>query len=232
MHSALRVCIIQDHSELGERISKLMRERGIWLQEFTAAKDIRADLLAAQPDVLLVDSDVGAGAGAGLVRDLRRNHAFGNRPIIQLVSGPAAAPRKGINTGADIYLRKPFPPKELIYAVESVNSGTPYDTPALHYAGIGLESVGMTASREGRRIFLSVYQFRILRELMRNAERVVSKDDVREAAWNYDKTVTGALLNKVIRSLRRALNADLQPNLIHLVKGRGFVLSTAAPIGE
>src|SRR5260221_14398614 len=102
---------------------------------------------AAEAEILLVDSDFAGGDGARLARSLRADRAISSRPIIQFVSRGAAATGKGANTGADLYLRKPFPLGELLHAIDSVAAVSPERPASLHDADVSLDPVAILVIR-------------------------------------------------------------------------------------
>lgn len=177
----LRICLAEDDQPLAERIAEFLLNRNIDLRICAIAQDISLTFRAAEADILLVDSDFAGGDGARLARSLRSDRAISSRPIIQFVPRGAAAVGKGVNTGADIYLRKPFPLGELLHAIESVTAVPPERPAILHYADISLDPIAMLVVRAGARVALGAYEFRLLRALMQAPEQVIPSRHVIDA---------------------------------------------------
>jgi DNA-binding response OmpR family regulator len=224
----LRICLAEDDLALAERIAEFLLDRNIDLRICTIAQDIGLAVRAAEADILLVDSDFAGGDGARLARSLRADRAISCRPIIQFISRGAAATGKGVNTGADVYLRKPFPLGELLHAIESVAAVPPERPASLHYADISLDPIAMLVIRAGKRIALGAYEFRLLRALMQAPEQVVPSRHVIDAVWHYDEAVTRKMMGTTVNRLRVALNEQGGTNLVRLIPLRGVLLATGS----
>jgi two-component system OmpR family response regulator len=132
----------------------------------------------------------------------------------------------GFTKGGDDYLTKPFSLEELIARVRAVlrrTRGTEEVVNRLQYADLEIDEDTMRVSRGGRPIQLSPTEFKLLRFLMVNRERVLSKSQILDHVWQYDFGGSGGVVENYISYLRKKVD-DVEPPLIHTVRGFGYVL--------
>jgi two-component system OmpR family response regulator len=178
-----------------------------------------ADLILL--DVLMPDRD-----GFEVCRRLRSE---GNQTPIIFLTASAALDQKvsGLRLGADDYMTKPFRLEEVVARIETVlrRSGKgPAATQArLQVADLELDEDAHVVRRAGRRVELSSTEFKVLRYLMANAGRVVSRNQILDAVWQYDFGGGSSVVETYICYLRRKVD-DVEPHLIHTIRGIGYVL--------
>lgn len=186
------------------------------------AAEGRIDL--ALLDVMLPDMD-----GFEVLRRLRATHP--QMAAVFLTAGDALEDRlAGLTLGGDDYVTKPFSLEEVVARVGVVLRRTrpkpsEEDPNRLTYADLVLDEEGHEVRRRGELVNLSPTEFSLLRFLMRNAERVMSRAQILDHVWNYDFNGNSSVVESYISYLRRKVDA-VDPPLIHTVRGVGYVLRT------
>ena len=175
-------------------------------------------------DVVVLDLMLPGIDGFEIARRLRRsdNHT----PILMLTARDAASDIvKGLDTGADDYLTKPFSFEVFLARLRSVarRGSTPRPT-VLQVGDLVLNPASHRVTRGGREIHLSPTEFRLLELLMRRSGRVVPRDAIVEAVWDFDHEVEENTLDTFIRLLRSKVDRDHSHKLIHTVRGIGYTI--------
>jgi two-component system OmpR family response regulator len=173
-------------------------------------------------DVMLPDLD-----GFEVARRLRdANRAV---PVLFLTARDAVQDRiSGLTVGGDDYVTKPFSLEEVVLRIRAilrrcrVEPATAEST-VLRYADLELDEEAHEVRRSGRRIELSPTEFKLLRYLLANAGRVVSKAQILDRVWSYDFGGEGRIVESYVYYLRRKID-NLGPPLIHTIRGVGYVL--------
>ena len=159
----------------------------------------------------------------------RRLRAAGDQtPVIFLTARDADEDKiSGFTQGGDDYLTKPFSLEELVARVRAVLRRTGPQAPPsrLRYADLELDEETLRVTRAGRPIQLSPTEFKVLRYLMLNRERVLSKAQILDHVWDYDFGGNAGVVENYISYLRKKVDA-VDPPLIHTVRGFGYVLRT------
>ena len=179
------------------------------------------------PDVVILDWMIEGIAGIEVCRRLRRAEGTANVPIIMLTARGEEADRvRGLETGADDYLTKPFSPRELIARVGAVLRRV---RPALagevlHYSDLELDVVAHKVRRSGKAIPLGPTEFRLLRHFLEHPGRVFSRERLLDQVWAHDSDIELRTVDVHIRRLRKALNEEGGPDLIRTVRSAGYSL--------
>jgi two-component system phosphate regulon response regulator PhoB len=185
--------------------------------------------LAAQdtPDIILLDWMLPNLSGLEICRQLRRNEQTANVPIIMLTARADEPDRvRGLETGADDYIVKPFSPKELIARIQAVLRRV---RPALAgqdlmFEDIRLDNVSHRVTRNGTPVHLGPTEYRLLRHFMENAGRVFSREQLLDSVWGHDVYVEPRTVDVHIRRLRKAMNEGGGEDFIRTVRSAGYAL--------
>jgi len=175
-------------------------------------------------DVVVLDLTLPGIDGFEIARRLRRSD--NQTPILMLTARDAASDIvKGLDTGADDYLTKPFSFEVFLARLRSVarRGSTPRPT-VLQVGDLVLNPASHRVTRGGREIHLSPTEFRLLELLMRRSGRVVPRDAIVEAVWDFDHEVEENTLDTFIRLLRSKVDRDHSHKLIHTVRGIGYTI--------
>ncbi|HEX7746581.1 MAG TPA: response regulator transcription factor [Micromonosporaceae bacterium] len=224
-----RLLVVEDEPNILELLSASLRFAGFDVETATngtaavsAAKAHRPDLVVL--DVMLPDLD-----GFEVIRQMREE---GTRtPVVFLTARDATDDKiRGLTLGGDDYVTKPFSLEELTARIRAVlrrTTGGEQVPPRLTFADLELDEETHEVYRAGRRVQLSPTEFKLLRYLMLNANRVLSKAQILDHVWNYDFRGDDNIVESYISYLRRKVDAD-QPRLIHTLRGVGYVLRKPA----
>jgi len=198
------------------------------------ASDGEEALLLARetaPDIVILDWMIEGVSGIEVCRRLRRNPATANVPIIMLTARGEESDRvRGLETGADDYMTKPFSPRELIARVGAVLRRV---RPALagemlHYADLEMDVVAHKVRRAGKSVPLGPTEFRLLRHFLEHPSRVFSREQLLDNVWAHDSDIELRTVDVHVRRLRKALNDGDQPDIIRTVRSAGYALDCEA----
>jgi two-component system phosphate regulon response regulator PhoB len=187
-------------------------------------------LLLAQenpPDIVLLDWMIEGVSGIEVCRRLRRNPATANVPIIMLTARGEEVDRvRGLETGADDYLSKPFSPRELVARVGAVLRRV---RPALagemlRYADLEMDVVAHKVRRSGQAVALGPTEFRLLRHFLEHPSRVFSREQLLDSVWPHDSEIELRTVDVHVRRLRKAINDGDRPDIIRTVRSAGYAL--------
>jgi two-component system phosphate regulon response regulator PhoB len=179
------------------------------------------------PDVVILDWMIEGVSGIEVCRRLRRRGSTAHVPIIMLTARGEESDRiRGLETGADDYVTKPFSPRELLARVGAVLRRV---RPALAgeqlaYADVVMDVNAHRVRRAGKPVALGPTEFRLLRHFMENPSRVFSRERLLDAVWSHDPDIDARTVDVHVRRLRRALNEGGLPDLIRTVRSAGYSL--------
>ncbi|MEU4341423.1 response regulator transcription factor [Nocardia sp. NPDC023852] len=208
-------------------------ERGLRLSGFHVlmARDGAQALRSVNehaPDAVVLDMNMPVLDGAGVVTALR---AMGNEVPICVLSARASVDDRisGLESGADDYLIKPFVLAELVARIRALlrrRSDTPAPaTPgAITIGALEVDVAGYRALLHGHEIELTKREFELLATLARNVGVVLSRERLLELVWGYDFAADTNVIDVFVGYLRRKLEVDGTPRLLHTIRGVGFVL--------
>lgn len=220
---AEHILIIEDE----QRIADFLR-RGLTYEGFQV--EMRADgesgLKAARdnpPDLVVLDVMLPGLDGFEVCRRLR---AGGAVPILMLTAKDSVADRvKGLDSGADDYVVKPFAFEELIARVRALlRRSRPSEEMVVHFADLTLNVTTREVTRGARRVDLTTKEFDLLHFFMRHPRQVLPRELIYDRIWGYDFGGESNILEVYIRYLRSKLEAGGEPRLIQTVRGVGYAL--------
>jgi len=179
------------------------------------------------PDLVILDWMIEGVSGIEVCRRLRRRSSTANVPIIMLTARGEESDRiRGLDTGADDYVTKPFSPRELIARVGAVLRRV---RPALageqlSYGDIDMDVEAHRVRRDGKPLQLGPTEFRLLRHFMEHPGRVFSRERLIDAVWQHDPDIDARTVDVHIRRLRKALNEGGRADVIRTVRSAGYSL--------
>jgi two-component system OmpR family response regulator len=225
----IRILAVDDESSLTELLSMAMRYEG-W-QVSTAASGNEAVRAAREvrPDAIVLDMMLPDFDGLEVMRRVRSEDP--DVPIIFLTAKDAVADRiNGLTAGGDDYVTKPFSLEEVIARLRALlrrsGAATGRSESLLVVGDLTLDEDSHEVSRAGDPVQLTATEFELLRYLMRNPRRVLSKAQILDRVWNYDFGGQANVVELYISYLRKKIDAHRAP-MIHTMRGAGYVLRPA-----
>jgi len=233
-----RLVVIDDEPAIRDLLTASLRFAGFEVFDGETGAEALDLVRVKRPDLVVLDVMLPDMDGFTVTRRLRQQ---GHRvPIVFLTARDGASNAvHGLTVGGDDYVTKPFSLEELVARIRAVlrRTGRPAgsdDDGVLRYADLELDEDAHEVRRAGREIDLSPTEFKLLRYLMLNAGRVLSKTQILDHVWEYGWGGDGAIVESYISYLRRKIDAPgpdgvKPPRLIHTKRGVGYVLREAGP---
>jgi two-component system response regulator PrrA len=222
------VLVVDDDAGLRTSLGWALRIEGF---EVDTAPDGWAGMARVQEGdvgLLVLDAALPGLDGIEVTRRLRRDgHVL---PVLILSARGGVDDRvRGLRAGADDYMVKPFAVRELVARLEALRRRAPPRGAVgpgdeLCCADLRVDPRGRRATRAGRPLALTRREFDLLEMLVRNADLVLSRSQLLVGVWGYDSTADSNVVDVFVGYLRRKLEADGRPRLVHTVRGVGFVL--------
>ena len=221
----MRILVVDDEPAVREAVDRALRLEGYRTELAADGREALDSLAAAPPDAVVLDVLMPAVDGLEVCRRLR---AAGDRtPVLMLTARDAIADRvRGLDAGADDYLVKPFALDELRARLRALlrRAAPASDGGLLRFEDLVLDSAGHTVRRGARDVELTRTEFLLLELFLRHPRQVLTRSVVFENVWGYDFGPTSNSLEVYVGYLRRKLEAEGEPRLIHAVRGFGYVL--------
>jgi DNA-binding response OmpR family regulator len=218
-----RVLVVEDDDAIAHVLQRSLRMEGY---DVRLADDGELALEQAQmfmPDLVILDLGLPKLDGIEVARRLR---AEDDVPILVLTARDAVESRvEGLDAGADDYLVKPFERQELLARLRALlRRRPPRGQAALQVGDLKLNPDTHEVHRAQRRLELTQREFELLEYLMRNERIVISRQRLLDEVWGYDPFSMTNTIEVFVSNLRRKLEADGEPRLLHTIRGAGYVL--------
>ena len=221
----MRVLLIEDDLKLASFIVKGFREAGFAVDHCADGEDGLHMAISEPYDAAIVDIMLPKLDGFSLIDELRRRKI--NTPVIILSAKRSVEDRiKGLQTGSDDYLVKPFSFAELLARVQALirRASGAAEPSSLVVGDLSMDLLTRKVIRGGKKIDLPPLEFSLLEYLMRNAGNVVSKTMIMEHVWDYNFDPQTNVVEVRICKLRDKIDSDFEKKMIHTVYGAGYVL--------
>jgi DNA-binding response OmpR family regulator len=220
---APRVLVVEDDDEIAQVLQRSLRMEGYDVRVSGDGVDALDQAHAFLPDLIVLDLGLPRLDGIEVARELR---ARDDVPILVLTARDALESRvEGLDSGADDYLVKPFERQELLARLRALLRRRPPKGAAPLVAGdLMLNPDTHEVTRGGRPIELTQREFELLEYLMRNERIVISRQRLLDEVWGYDPFSVTNTIEVFVSNLRRKLEADGEPRLLHTIRGAGYVL--------
>jgi two-component system, OmpR family, phosphate regulon response regulator PhoB len=219
--------IVEDETALATMLSYNLEKEGFDVCMASDGEEALMQVAERKPDVVLLDWMLPLVSGIEVCRQIRRAPASRTLPIIMLTARGEEGDRvRGLNSGADDYIVKPFSPAELIARVRAVmRRAQPASVEeVLRFGDVAMDLAAHRVTRNGKPIHLGPTEFRLLRFLMQHPGRVFSREQLLDRVWGHDVYVEVRTVDVHIRRLRKALNAGKAVDLIRTVRAAGYAL--------
>ena len=225
----INVLVVDDEAVLAEMVSMALRYEG---SSIATAGDGSAAIAAARaqrPDVVVLDVMLPDMSGLDVLHKLREEHP--QLPVLLLTAKDAVEDRiAGLTAGGDDYVTKPFSIEEVVLRLRALlrrTGVTTVDSGAQLVVGdLVLDEDSHEVMRAGEPISLTSTEFELLRFMMRNSKRVLSKAQILDRVWSYDFGGRSNIVELYISYLRKKIDSGREP-MIHTLRGAGYVLKPA-----
>ena len=220
----MKILITEDESQVLRMVARRLREEGFVVD---TAKDGKIGLYLINTykyDCIILDIMLPTIDGLSILQSVRAKKI--NTPILLLTAKSSVSDRvKGLETGADDYLTKPFSLDELIARVKALlRRETLKIVNELSISDLNLNLNTREVKRAGKIIELTTKEYALLEYLLRNKERLLTKAQIAENIWNYDFEYDSNIVEVYINYLRRKIDKNFKEKLIHNVWGSGYIL--------
>jgi two-component system, OmpR family, response regulator len=220
-----RILVVDDEPSIVEVLSMALRFQGFEVETAGAGEQALGAAAAFRPHLMVLDIMLPDMEGFEVARRLGARRA--EIPIIFLTARDATEDKiRGLTIGADDYVTKPFSLEELIARIRTVLRRTGQAAPdsnKLEFEDVELDDDTREVARAGKPVELTATEYRLLRYLMLNPRRVLTREQILDQVWNYDFGGDARVLETYVSYLRKKLDAH-GPPLIHTVRGVGYAL--------
>ncbi|HTD43040.1 MAG TPA: response regulator transcription factor [Bryobacteraceae bacterium] len=219
----MQILVVEDERRMAELLEQTLHEEG---HQVVLARDGREgyEIARCSPfDVIVLDVMLPGLDGMAVARKLRER---GNQtPVLMLTARDAPADIvKGLNSGADDYLTKPFSLDILLARLRAVSRRGAIPRPTcLQIADVKLDPASREVTRGGEALSLTPREYKLIELLMRNPGRAISRDTILESVWGFGSEVTENTLEVFVRLLRMKVDTR-GPKLIHTIRGFGYMM--------
>jgi len=227
------VMIVEDEAALVTLLRYNLEREGFRVSEASDGEEALVLCQEERPDIILLDWMLPHLSGLEVCRRLRRTPDTREVPIILLTArGEESDKIRGLDSGADDYITKPFSPAELISRLRAVlrRARPAMASEMLEFEDLSMDLAAHRVRRGDREVRLGPTEFRLLRYLLEHPGRVFSREQLLDAVWGRDVYVEPRTVDVHIRRLRKAINTDEARDLIRTVRSAGYALDRDATV--
>jgi heavy metal response regulator len=220
----MRILVVEDEPKVASFVRRALEAEHHAVDVATDGEAGLAQAVAGAYDLVVLDVMLPKRDGLGVLRELR---AGGHTVPVLLLTARAEVADKvaGLDVGADDYLTKPFAVEELLARVRALlRRGAAAAPPRLAIADLTLDPVTREVTRAGKRIDLTAREYALLEFFLRNRGRVLGRALIAQHVWGVDFDTFTNVIDVYVNYLRRKIDADFEPKLVHTVRGVGYVL--------
>ena len=229
----MRVLLVEDDIKIASFIIRGLRSAGYAVDHAPDGEEGLYLVLTQPYDIAIIDIMLPKRDGLSLIEHMRARKV--NTPVMILSARDSVDDRvKGLETGGDDYLTKPFAFSELLARVQALirRAGGISDPTRLSVGDLSVNLLTREVARGGRNIVLQPLEFSLLEYLMRNAGRIVSKTMIMEHVWDYNFDPQTNVVEVRISRLRDKIDKGFTNKLIHTIRGAGYVLKETQSLLE
>jgi two-component system phosphate regulon response regulator PhoB len=222
-----RLLVVEDDRPIADLLKHHFTAAGFTVTTTSDGDEALILIEEVKPDLVLLDWMIEGTSGIEVCRRLRRSSRTANLPVIMLTARGEEGDRiRGLETGADDFVAKPFSPKELVARANALLRRSQPNLLAekLVYAGIEMDMAAHRVRRDGKLISLGPTEYRLLQHFLRHPERVYSRQQLLDAVWGHNDDVEVRTVDVLIRRLRLALGEG--PDLLRTIRSEGYSLDS------
>ena len=222
-----KIFIIEDETSIIKLVQHNLEKEGFIVSSSENGNEGLKQLKKFEPNLLLLDWMLPDLSGIEICKHIRKDNKFKTLPIIMLTAkGEEEDKIKGLESGVDDYLTKPFSYKELLARIKAVlrRSNPEIVSNNLQFEDLLLDRIEKRVFRNNLEVKLGPTEFRLLEFFLMNPKRVYSRDQILENVWPYNINVESRTIDVHIRRLRQSINIDNKKELIRTVRASGYSL--------
>jgi len=222
-----KIFIIEDETSIIKLVQHNLEKEGFIVSSSENGNEGLKQLKKFEPNLLLLDWMLPDLSGIEICKHIRKDNKFKTLPIIMLTAkGEDEDKIKGLESGVDDYLTKPFSFKELLARIKAVlrRSNPEIVSDSIEFEDLSLDRVEKRVFRDNLEIKLGPTEFRLLEFFLMNPKRVYSRDQILENVWPNNINVESRTIDVHIRRLRQSINIDNKKELIRTVRASGYSL--------
>ncbi|HEX4173907.1 MAG TPA: phosphate regulon transcriptional regulator PhoB [Acetobacteraceae bacterium] len=223
------VLVVEDEAALVTMLRYNLEKQGFRVEEATDGQEALTRIAEVQPDLVLLDWMLPQMSGLEVCRQIRRRSATRDLPVIMVTARTDDQDTvRGLNTGADDYIAKPFSMDALLARIRALlrrSNALPVKG-QLTFHDIAMDLASHRVQRNGRPVHLGPTEFRLLEFFMQHPRRVFSREELLDAVWGLDIHVEPRTVDVHIRRLRKSINALGELDVVRTVRAAGYALDT------
>ena len=223
------VLVVEDEAALATMLRYNLEKQGYRVEEATDGQEALTRIAEAQPDLVLLDWMLPQMSGLEVCRQIRRRSATRDLPVIMVTARTDDQDAvRGLNTGADDYIAKPFSMDALLARIRALlrRSNSLPVKGQLTFHDITMDLASHRVQRNGRPVHLGPTEFRLLEFFMQHPRRVFSREELLDSVWGPDIHVEPRTVDVHIRRLRKSINATGDLDVVRTVRAAGYALDT------
>jgi two-component system, OmpR family, phosphate regulon response regulator PhoB len=223
------ILIVEDDVALAELLVWTFKAEGYDVRQTGDGEEALLMVREHLPDAIILDWMIDHVPGIEVCRQLRKAPESKSVPILMLTARGEEEDRiRGLKTGADDYMTKPFSPRELMARIEALlrRSRPSLGQDTISFADLELDQATHRVRRNGESIHIGPTEFRLLVHFLERPARIQSRQQLLDAVWGMDKNIDYRTVDVHIRRLRKAINLPGLPDLIRTVRSAGYALDT------
>ncbi len=223
------VLVVEDEAALATMLRYNLEKQGFRVEEAADGQEALTRIAETQPDLVLLDWMLPAMSGLEVCRQIRRRPSTKDLPVIMVTARTEDQDAvRGLNTGADDYITKPFSTEALIARMRALlrRSGAMPAKGALAFHDISMDLATHRVLRNGRPLHLGPTEFRLLEFFLQHPRRVFTREELLDAVWGREIHVEPRTVDVHIRRLRKAINGEGELDLIRTVRAAGYAIDT------
>ena len=223
------VLVVEDEAAIATMLRYNLEKQGYRVSEASDGQEALTRISEHQPDIVLLDWMLPLMSGIEVCRQIRRKPATRDLPVIMVTARTEDQDAvRGLNTGADDYITKPFNIDALLARMRALLRRSSIVPPKgmLMFDDIEMDLSAHRVSRGTRRVHLGPTEFRLLEFFLQHPRRVFSREELLDAVWGHDIHVEPRTVDVHIRRVRKALNVDGALDVVRTVRAAGYALDT------
>jgi two-component system phosphate regulon response regulator PhoB len=223
------VLVVEDEAAIATMLRYNLEKQGYRVSEASDGQEALTRIQEQQPDIVLLDWMLPLMSGIEVCRQIRRKPATRDLPVIMVTARTEDQDAvRGLNTGADDYITKPFNIDSLLARMRALlrRSTAVPDKGQLAFHDIEMDLSSHRVNRNGRKVHLGPTEFRLLEFFMQHPRRVFSREELLDAVWGHDIHVEPRTVDVHIRRLRKSMNDDGELDVVRTVRAAGYALDT------